>query len=167
MLTKGVTARHERGGMLGDSIEHNGVKYEWLGQSPMRMTTDAGYVIYTDPVFLDKDPPRAALILITHHHVDHCLPEYGAAIRTERTSMAAFHASYVKHCAHDIKGVHALKIGSTVEFGAVRVTAVEAYARRGFHIRGEGCGFVIEVADNRIYFSGDTAGIEEMRGLGK
>ena len=60
-----------------------------------------------------------------------------------------------------------MKIGSTVEFGAVRVTAVEAYARRGFHIRGEGCGFVIEVADNRIYFSGDTAGIEEMRGLGK
>lgn len=157
--------------MAEDYIEYNGIRYEWLGQSTVRMTTADGYVIYTDPVFLDADPPKADLILITHHHVDHCLPEYVAAIRTDKTDMAAFHASYVKHCAHDIKGVHALKIGASVEFGAVRVTAVEAYAKRGFHIRGEGCGFLIELKGDkqepqRIYFSGDTAKIDEMGQLG-
>jgi L-ascorbate metabolism protein UlaG (beta-lactamase superfamily) len=154
-----------------DSVEYKGIVYEWLGQSTVRMTTADGYVIYTDPVFLDKDPATADLILITHHHVDHCLPEYVAAIRAEKTDMAAFHASYVKHCTQDIKGVHALKIGSSVSFGQVSITAVEAYTKKGFHTKGEGCGFLIELSGEkqeaqRIYFSGDTALIDEMKTLG-
>ena len=52
----------------------NSIKYEWLGQSTVRMTTDDGFVVYTDPILLDENPPKADLILISHHHVDHCLP---------------------------------------------------------------------------------------------
>lgn len=153
-------------GALKDHIVFNGIKYEWLVQSSMRITTDDGLVLYTDPVMLDAEAPKAGLILISHHHVDHCLPEFVSPIRDEDTRLAAFHESYVKYCAQDIKGVRTVKIGQTIELAGVKITATEAYTKRGFHMRGEGCGFVIELRGRRIYFSGDTAGIKEMEALG-
>src|SRR3989344_4645714 len=131
-----------------DFIVFNNIKYEWLGQSTVRMTTDDGFVIYTDPILLDENPPKADLILISHHHVDHCL--------------AAFHESYIKYCVQDIKGVRTVKIGQTIELAGVKITGTEAYTPRGFHIKGEGCGFLIEIKGQRIYFSGDTTNIKEM-----
>lgn len=149
-----------------DSITFNGIKYEWLGQSSMRITA-SGKVIYIDPVILDKDPQSADLILITHHHVDHCLPEFITPVRTENTKMAAFHESYVKYCAQDIKGVRTVKVGQTIELSGVAITGTEAYTKRGFHMKGEGCGFLIEIIGQRIYFSGDTSGIPEMKSIGR
>lgn len=145
-----------------DFVLLNGIKYEWLGQSTMRMTADDGFVIYTDPVLLDQNPPKANLILITHHHVDHCLPEFVASIRDEKTQLAAFHKSYIKYCVQDIKAVRTVKIGQTIELAGVKITGTEAYTKRGFHIRGEGCGFLIELKGRKIYFAGDTAKTKEM-----
>lgn len=149
-----------------DSITFNGIRYEWLVQSSMRISAP-GAVIYTDPVALDDAPPAADLILISHHHVDHCLPEFVAPIRTEKTGVLAFHDSYVKHCARDIKGARTVKVGETVELSGVTVTGTEAYTRRGFHSKGEGCGFLISLCGQRIYFSGDTARVPEMASLGR
>jgi len=143
----------------------NNIKYEWLGQSTVRMTTDDGFVIYTDPVLLDENPPKADLILITHHHVDHCLPEFVVPIRNDKTKLAAFHESYIKYCAQDIKGVRTVKIGQTIELAGVKITGIEAYTQRGFHMKGEGCGFLIEYKGQRIYFAGDTTNIKEMEEL--
>ena len=140
----------------------NNIKYEWLGQSTMRMITDDGFVIYTDPVLLDENPPKADLILITHHHVDHCLPEFVVPIRNDKTKLAAFHESYIKYCVEDIKGVRTIKIGQTIELAGVKITGIEAYTQRGFHMKGEGCGFLIEYKGQRIYFAGDTTNIKEM-----
>ena len=143
----------------------NNIKYEWLGQSTVRMTTDDGFVIYTDPVLLDENPPKADLILITHHHVDHCLPEFVVPIRNDKTKLAAFHESYIKYCVEDIKGVRTIKIGQTIELAGVKITGIEAYTQRGFHMKGEGCGFLIEYKGQRIYFAGDTTNIKEMEEL--
>ncbi|MFQ5735404.1 MAG: MBL fold metallo-hydrolase [Thermodesulfobacteriota bacterium] len=145
-----------------ESVTFRGFRYEWLGQSTMRITAPSGLVIYTDPVMLDAGPPVADLILVTHHHVDHCLPEFITPIRGDATRVAAFHASYIQYCVHDIKGVRTVKIGQRVDLGGVTVTGVEAYTKRGFHSRGEGCGFIIGVEGQRIYFAGDTARIPEM-----
>src|SRR3972149_7097465 len=143
----------------------NSIKYEWLGQSTVRMTTDDGFVVYTDPILLDENPPKADLILISHHHVDHCLPEFVVPIRDDNTKLAAFHESYIKYCVQDIKGVRTVKIGQTIELAGVKITGTEAYTPRGFHIKGEGCGFLIELRGQRIYFSGDTARVPEMEAL--
>src|SRR3989344_3340001 len=148
-----------------DFIVFNNIKYEWLGQSTVRMTTDDGFVIYTDPILLDENPPKADLILISHHHVDHCLPEFVALIRDDNTKLAAFHDSYLKYCVQDIKGVRTVKIGQTIELAGVKITGTEAYTPRGFHIKGEGCGFLIELKEQRIYFAGDTTNIKEMEEL--
>ena len=143
----------------------NSIKYEWLGQSTVRMTTDDGFVVYTDPILLDENPPKADLILISHHHVDHCLPEFVVPIRDDNTKLAAFHDSYLKYCVQDIKGVRTVKIGQTIELAGVKITGTEAYTPRGFHIKGEGCGFLIELKEQRIYFAGDTTNIKEMEEL--
>ncbi|MBI5047944.1 MAG: MBL fold metallo-hydrolase [Deltaproteobacteria bacterium] len=148
-----------------DFVLLNNTKYEWLGQSTVRMTTDDGFVIYTDPVLLDENPPKADLILITHHHVDHCLPEFVVPIRNGKTKLAAFHESYIKYCVEDIKGVRTVKIGQTIELAGVKITGIEAYTQRGFHMKGEGCGFLIEHKGQRIYFAGDTTNIKEMEEL--
>lgn len=34
--------------------------------------------------------------------------------------------------------------GQTIEIAGVKITGIEAYTKRGFHIKGEGCGFLIE-----------------------
>lgn len=150
---------------LAESISFNDITCEWLGQSTVRMTTEDSFVVYTDPVFLDYNPPKASLILISHHHVDHCLPECVTPIRDDNTRLAAFHDSYIKYCAKDIKGVRTVKAGETIELAGVKITGVEAYTRRGFHMKGEGCGFLIELKGQRIYFSGDTGRIPEMEVL--
>lgn len=147
-----------------DSITLNGIKYEWLGQSSVRITA-AKTVIYIDPVILDENPAPASLVLITHHHVDHCLPEFITPVRTGTTKLAAFHESYVKYCAEDIKGVRTVKVGQTIELSGVEITGTEAYTKRGFHVKGEGCGFLISIQGQKIYFSGDTSKILEMSAL--
>ncbi len=154
---------------LEKSLLFKGLKYEWLGQSTVRVTAGDAFTVYFDPVFLDPDPPKADLILITHHHVDHCLPEFVTPIRDEKTKIAAFHASYIKYCVEEIKGARTVKIGQTIELSGVSVTGVEAYTPRGFHMKGEGCGFLVEMRGQRIYFSGDTAGgipeMQELKGI--
>jgi len=150
-----------------DFIMLDGAKFEWLAQSTVRITFADGYVVYFDPIRLDAAPAPADLILITHHHVDHCLPEFITPIRTETTQVAAFHESYIKYCVHDIKGVRTIKIGQTVTLGEARITGVEAYTKRGFHSKGEGCGFILGYKGVIIYFSGDTSKIAEMEKLGK
>lgn len=151
-----------------ESIYLNGIKYEWLGQSGVRMTSGDGSVVYIDPVMLDEGAPLASLILISHHHVDHCLPEFITPIRGEKTKLAAFHESYIKYCAKDIKGVRTVKVGETVTLAGAKITGTEAYTARGFHMKGEGCGFLIELSGQIIYFAGDTGrtpGMDSLSGI--
>lgn len=152
---------------LKKSVTFNGSRFEWLTQSAVRATFADGFVIYFDPVMLDAKAPLADLILITHHHVDHCLPEFITPIRSEHTHIAAFHDSYVKYCVKDIKGVRTVKIGQTITIGDAKITGIEAYTKRGFHSKGEGCGFILEYKGVTIYFSGDTSRIDEQSQLGR
>lgn len=130
-----------------------------------------GVTIYVDPYgggerFEGIDPPD--LILITHPHDDHLHLETLAALNT-RGAEFMVPQSVAELMPADYKDrIRVLTNGDTAQFQGVRGEAVpmynlpEAGAR---HAKGWGNGFVLTVGGERIYISGDTEDIPEMRDL--
>jgi len=62
-----------------------------------------------------------------------------------------------------------LKNGDHTSLGGVEIAAIPAYNttadRLQFHPKGEGNGYVLTFGDKRVYISGDTEDIPEMRAL--
>ncbi|MCB1127041.1 MAG: MBL fold metallo-hydrolase, partial [Verrucomicrobiae bacterium] len=62
-----------------------------------------------------------------------------------------------------------LDMGKTTVVSGVKLTAVAAYnttpERLRYHARGRGVGFLVELGGKRLYLSGDTEDIPEMRAL--
>ncbi|CAN0603002.1 unnamed protein product, partial [Ectocarpus sp. 12 AP-2014] len=59
--------------------------------------------------------------------------------------------------------------GSSKELNGITIEAIPMYNLRSealkFHNKGRGNGYVLTIGDQRIYFSGDTEDIPEMRSL--
>ena len=131
----------------------------WLGHDSFRIAA-GGKVIYVDPFELKTAIP-ADLVLITHDHYDHCVPEDVAKIQTAATTIVTDAA-----CAKKLKGsIKVAKPGDKVVVGGIAVEAVHAYnTDKKFHPRADGkLGFVVTVEGVRIYHAGDTDFIPEMR----
>ena len=111
--------------------------------------------------------PKADVILITDIHGDHMDPKAIAAIRKSSTTIVAPGA-----VAKTVTGAKVLNNGETTTLHGVEVEAVPMYnLKRGpapdklYHDKGRGNGYVLTVGGKRIYFSGDTEAVTEMRAL--
>jgi L-ascorbate metabolism protein UlaG (beta-lactamase superfamily) len=134
--------------------------------------TCGGRVIYVDPVggadvFGDFEPPD--LILITHIHGDHTSVETVQAISTDTTAIIA-PATVAEKLGKGVPGqLHILANGETFDWEGISIAAVPAYNltedRRSFHPQGRDNGYVVTIGGKRIYISGDTEDIPEMRAL--
>ena len=120
--------------------------------------------IYTDPYVIPKDAPKADIILISHDHYDHLSLEKIDQVKKDNV---VFVTNEV--CCMRLEGnIKSVGINETIEVNGVKITGVEAYTiGNDFHPKGKGIGFVIELDGKRIYFSGDTDLIPEMKELGK
>jgi len=123
--------------------------------------------IYVDPVgeatdFLDFPVPD--LILITHIHKDHLAPDLVAALKQGKTKVMA-PPSVVEQLGYGI----AISNGDTTEILGIGVEAIPAYnttaERLKFHPKGRDNGYVLSKKGVRLYISGDTEDIPEMRSL--
>jgi L-ascorbate metabolism protein UlaG (beta-lactamase superfamily) len=130
----------------------------WLGHDSFRI--DRPIVVYIDPWRLPPDSPKADLILVSHHHYDHCSPEDVENIRDAKTLVVANTTAAAKLNAP----VRVLSPGKSLEVQGLRVEAVPAYnLDKKFHPRQEGhVGFILEIGGERLYFAGDTDAIPEM-----
>ncbi|MBI5527620.1 MAG: MBL fold metallo-hydrolase [Deltaproteobacteria bacterium] len=131
----------------------------WLGHDAFRVTA-AGKVIYIDPYELKGAVP-ADIILVTHDHYDHCVPEDVAKIVKGDTTIVTDAAS-----AKKLKGsVKVVKPGDKVTVGGVAIEAVPAYnTNKKYHPKADGkLGFIFTVDGVRIYHAGDTDFIPEMK----
>ncbi len=128
--------------------------------------------IYLDPVggaekFSDQKPPD--LILVTDIHQDHFSVETLEALDTENTRIVVPQAVADQIPDTFRSKLDILNNGDIKNFGEVKIEAVPMYnlrpEAREFHTKGRGNGYIIEMGGKRIYFSGDTEDITEMRAL--
>lgn len=128
--------------------------------------------LYIDPVggksvFEGQKSPD--LILITDIHGDHFSLETLQELDTENATIVLPQA-----VADQIPEDSGLKLeimgnGETKELSGIGIEAIPMYNLReeakDFHVKGRGNGYVITFGDERLYFSGDTEDIPEMRAL--
>ncbi len=130
--------------------------------------------IYIDPVggkvvFEGQNEPD--FILITDIHGDHFNIETLQELNTENATLVVPQA-----VADQIREEFTSKItleimgnGESKTFSGVTIEAIPMYNLReealDFHTKGRGNGYVITIGNERIYFSGDTEDIPEMRAL--
>ncbi len=140
----------------------------WLGHDTFKITSGST-VIYTDPFELQAGREKADLILITHEHYDHCVPEDVAKIQKQDTVIVAPASS-----ASKIRGdVRVVKPGDRIEVKGVQIEVVWAYnvnkfrePGKPFHPRSEDfVGYIFTADGERIYLAGDTDLIPEMAGI--
>jgi L-ascorbate metabolism protein UlaG (beta-lactamase superfamily) len=135
------------------------------------METPAG-TIYVDPVgdVADySDMPPADLVLVTHEHGDHLSSEVLTAVVGEGTVLISNARAQAKMTPELQAKAKLMANGDTTAFGDMTVDAIPAYniteERKNFHPRGRDNGYVLTIGDFRVYISGDTEDIPEMRAL--
>ena len=123
--------------------------------------------IYIDPVgdtenFKNISPPD--IILITDIHGDHLSPESVKSVQQKETVIIGPKAVIDKLGYGEI-----LNNGDIKTLKNVSIEAVPMYnlteERSKYHEKGRGNGYVVTLNKKRIYISGDTEDIEEMREL--
>ncbi|MGO4921061.1 MBL fold metallo-hydrolase [Maribacter spongiicola] len=142
-------------------IEHATAVIEW---------EDA--VIYVDPTggaaaFEGQKNPT--LILITDIHGDHLSTETLDALDTSNATLIVPQAVADELPKKYSKQLEIMENGTSKKLAGITIEAIPMYNLRkealNFHTKGRGNGYVLTIDKQRIYFSGDTEDIPEMRSL--
>ena len=154
------------------------IQIRWLAHAAFQIIA-AGKTIYLDPRYMKsvknkigpffENPDKADIILITHHHADHCYPFSFKRMLTSNTRILAPELCGKKLGSHFRK----IKAGEEIMIDEIKVKAVDAYnikrrkpSGKLWHVRGEGVGYLITIDEKTIYHAGDTEFIPEMENLG-
>ncbi len=116
--------------------------------------------LYFDPFEIAGGPP-ADLILISHDHFDHCSPDDVKKIQTKDTIIVTEADSAKKLTGR----IEIIKPGETKIIQGISIEAVPSYnTNKDFHPQAKGwLGFIVTLNGVRLYHSGDTDFIPEMK----
>lgn len=139
---------------------------EWLGHSGF-LIRSSGKNIFVDPFQINTNE-KADLIFITHHHYDHYSVTDIQKIFTKNTKLIL-----LENCLDKIKenpvidedNIILTNIGFKGIIEGVGVETVPAYnINKQFHPKGnEWAGYILDFNGVKIYHSGDTDLIPEMK----
>ena len=144
-------------------VRHGTVVFKWNGKT-----------VFVDPVggaasFKLYGTPD--LVLVTDIHGDHFNKDTLAEIVKEKTVVITPEAVAALAPEGLKKSITTLANGGSMEKLDVKIDAVPMYnltpARLRFHNKGRGNGYVMTFGGKRVYVSGDTEDIPEMRALKK
>jgi len=115
--------------------------------------------------------PQADMILITHSHADHMDPAILKTLRKVATILVAPPA--VTDTLNGTVGdTDAISNGEIKTFLGIEIEAVPMYnlvlgsgPGKPFHHKGIGNGYILSFGDTRVYFSGDTECVPEIKAL--
>lgn len=134
--------------------------------------TTPNAVIYVDPVGDGSNYdafPAADLILITHEHGDHFNIDTLNAITGDDTALLTNPGVFEKLTPELQAKASQIGNGEDTMFGDIAIAAIPAYntteERLNFHPQGRDNGYVLTIDGARVYISGDTEDIPEMRAL--
>jgi L-ascorbate metabolism protein UlaG (beta-lactamase superfamily) len=138
-------------------------KLHWLGHDSFRL--DGPPIIYFDPWKVQGKLPIADLVLVSHHHHDHCSPDDVKQVSSPQTVVVASHLA-----AKELRGAQVMRPGDKLSVAGVEIEAVPAYNVNKFRAPGkpfhpkeeQHVGYIVTVDGVRIYFAGDTDHIPEM-----
>ena len=146
------------GGVEVIPIHHGSLVLKWQGK-----------VVHVDPWSRGDytGQPPADLILITDIHGDHMDPEQISRVRKDETIIVAPAA-----VQKTVPEARILSNGETIRPLGIQVEGVAMYnLKRGpregqlYHTRGRGNGYILTFGKERVYISGDTECIPEMKAL--
>jgi L-ascorbate metabolism protein UlaG (beta-lactamase superfamily) len=128
--------------------------------------------LYIDPVGGGRrfaGLPKPDLILLTDIHGDHLNADTLKAVATDKTQLVA-RSAVVEQLPAELRGrTTILANGESKSLLGLTIEAVPMYnttpERTKFHPKGRGNGYVLTFADQRVYLSGDTEDVPEMRAL--
>lgn len=142
----------------------------WIGHSSFYAKAENGITVFIDPFEIsDSIKEKADLILITHPHFDHCSKNDIGKIIKNDTKIIASQGCFNKN---DFDRIEIALPGFSKVAKGIKVMAVPAYnnkkERVAFHPKENNwVGYIFEVDGKKIYHSGDTDFIEEMKNLSK
>jgi L-ascorbate metabolism protein UlaG (beta-lactamase superfamily) len=122
--------------------------------------------IYNDPVggsSIYKNFGKANLILVSHSHSDHFDAATLSGVRETNGIIIAPQAVYSGLSLALKTNTIVLKNGTSTNVMGVIVEAIPAYNSN--HPQGTGNGYVVTIGGKRLYMSGDTGDIAEMKAL--
>ena len=135
------------------------------------METPVG-TIYVDPVgeaAAYADFPDADLVLVTHEHGDHFNADTLDAVVKDGTALITNPAVHEKLPEALKSRAEQIGNGEETSFNTLGIAAIPAYniteERKQFHPEGRDNGYVLSFDGFRVYVSGDTEDIPEMRAL--
>ncbi len=128
--------------------------------------------LYVDPVGGSErfaSLPKPDLIVLTDIHGDHLNADTLKAVSGEKTVLVA-PAAVATQLPADLRSrTTVLTNGESKSLLGIGIEAVPMYnttpERANYHTKGRGNGYVLSFADKRVYLSGDTEDIPEMRAL--
>lgn len=149
------------------------ISIRWFDQAWFQIKADKN-IIYIDPAYFKKysvnfseNQEKADLILFTHFHGDHCKPSTLSKLARQDTIVIG-----PPKCKQKVKeNFSEIKPGEEKAFNDIKVKAVEAYniplenAKKLWHPKGEGVGYILTIQGLKIYHAGDTDFIPEMKEL--
>ncbi len=150
-----------KGKLIITPINHATLVVEWNGKT-----------IYVDPVGMAgwyKAFPKPDLVLLTHVHGDHFREAVLNAVVGPKTQLVAPPALAGLLSAEVKAKTIAVANGDSTDKVGFKLEAVAGYnttpARKRFHPKGQGNGYVLNLGGKRIYISGDTEETPEMLAL--
>ncbi|MDN3725073.1 MBL fold metallo-hydrolase [Aequorivita sp. SDUM287046] len=155
----------------GEAAEEKGFTINPVEHASMVLNWD-GTIIYVDPVGgkeIYNKYSEADMILVTDIHGDHMDIPTLEAITKDKTVVFAPKAVFEKLPTSLQNKTNVINNGDVISDFEMEIRAVPMYNLRPealkFHEKGRGNGYVLERNGKRIYISGDTEDIPEMRNL--
>ena len=134
--------------------------------------TSGDNTVFIDPTgkaeaFADFSTPN--YVFITDIHGDHLSLKTLKSLDLSNTTIVAPKAVADRIPEETAKAIVIINNGETKTFGSFKAEAIPMYNLREealkFHTKGRGNGYVFTIDNQRIYFSGDTEDIPEVRAL--